>query len=164
MPTQEYIDTYAVQLGRVMGNLAFLERSLRSVLYKMRHPPYTSLPDGPLLLGMRQGDLVPLNWLTSWHTLGELVSAFNDAHRTHHPPFYIDPTLKTLRDALAHGRLVADDSSPQFLLVRFGKPKASIVAVEDAQELTSSWMDSQVGRTGDAIDVVVRRLRELYPD
>jgi hypothetical protein len=120
--TQPYLTAYVAALGRLLANLASLERSLRSVLYAIGHPPHVALPNGVSLLTMRPGDEAPLNALTSWDTLGQLIAAFNAAHVNRQPPLRIDPTLKTLRDAFAHGRLVADAASTHFVLMRFRRP------------------------------------------
>lgn len=113
---------------------------------------------------MRTGEQVPLNALTSWDTLGQLVAAFNAAHQTRNPPLVVDPALKTLRDAFAHGRLIADDSSTHLVLMRFRRPTTGAhVVVEDRYDLTSDWMNEQIVRTDEAIDIVKRRLQELYP-
>lgn len=163
MLTSDYTNDYAAALGRLMANLSQLERSLRSVLYAIGHAPHTSLPTGMFLWTMQPGDQVPLNALTSWDTLGELIAAFNAAHQTRNPPLVVDPTLKTLRDAFAHGRLVADGSSTHFVLMRFRPPTGTTVIVEDRYELTIDFMNEQIVRAGDAIEIVSRRLHEIYP-
>lgn len=162
--TNDYLTDYAAALGRLMANLASLERSLRSVLYAIGHPPHTALPTGMFLWTMRPADQVPLNALTSWATLGELIAAFNASHQTHNPPLSVDPALKTLRDAFAHGRLVAaDETSTHLVLMRFRQPTGTSVVVEDRYELTIDWMNTQIIRSREAIDIVTGRLRELYP-
>ena len=101
---------------------------------------------------------MPLNSLTSWDSLGMLIAAFNESHAA---PVHVDPTITSLRDALAHGRRVASDESTDFVLLRFGRPVGNDVVVEDRVELTVDWLNEQIRRVGDAMDVVSRRLREL---
>jgi hypothetical protein len=114
---------------------------------------------------MQQGEQVPLNALTSWDTLRQLITAFNGTHQERTPPMVIDPDLITLRDAFAHGRLGADSSSTYLVLMRFRKPGpgATTVTVEDRYELTIDFMNRQIARVGSALEIVTGRLRELHP-
>jgi hypothetical protein len=87
-----------------------------------------------------------------------LIAAFNQSHAA---PVQVDPSITLLRDAIAHGRRVASDESTDFVLLRFGRPVGNDVVVEDRVELTVDWLNEQIRRVGDAMDIVSRRLREL---
>ncbi len=156
--SNSYINDFPCALGRLIGNLTSLELLLRSVLHELQHPPHTPLPGGRRLISAQRGEHVPLNALTSWDSLGTLITTFNQLHAA---PVQIDPTITTLRDALAHGRRVADDESTDFVLLRFGRPNGNDVVVEDRVDLTIDWLNEQIRRVGDAMDIVTRRLREL---
>lgn len=156
--SDSYINDFPCALGRLIGNLTSLELLLRSVLHELQHPPHTPLPGGRRLISAQRGEHVPLNALTSWDSLGTLITTFNQLHA---PPVQVDPTITTLRDALAHGRRVADDESTDFVLLRFGRPNGNDVVVEDRVDLSIDWMNEQIRRVGDAMAIVTRRLREL---
>jgi len=156
--SEAYINDFPCALGRLVGNLTSLEILLRSVLHELRHPPHTPLPAGRRLISAQRGEHVPLNALTSWDSLGMLIAAFNQRHAA---PVHVDPTITALRDALAHGRRVANDESTDFVLLRFGRPNGDDVVVEDRVELTIAWLNEQIRRVGDAVDIASRRLREL---
>jgi hypothetical protein len=100
-----------------------LELALRTVLYELAHAPQNPLVHGVPLFSAKKGDHVPLNALTSWASLGDLIAAFNESQKTHDPLLHVDPSLKTVRDAFAHGRLVAADALTHLVLMRFAQPK-----------------------------------------
>jgi hypothetical protein len=88
---------------------------------------------------------------------GPLIDAYNETAKTP-----IDRSLVALRDTVAHGRILAkDDASQHFVLVKFTKPDGRGVSVETSYELTFDWMNDQIARVGDTLDLVKARYREL---
>jgi hypothetical protein len=103
------------------------------------------------------GDKFPVNALTSYVSLSELIDAFNKT-----PPVPIDRSLVTLRDTLAHGRvLCADPVWPNFVLAKMGRPTNGTVAVETFYDMSIHWMNSQIARTREALEQATARYREL---
>jgi hypothetical protein len=127
----------------------------------LAHEPHTPLASGQTLFGAKRGDRVPLNALTSWAQLGDLIKAFNDSQAAHNPPLHIDPSLKALRDAFAHGRIVGNDSLSNLIMMRFAKPKGAEVFVEERHELTLEWMKAQSARVREALQIAYLRLIEF---
>ena len=150
-----YIDRYPCALGRLVGNLSSLEWVLRNVLYVVGLPD-SAFPEGVSLRTAKPGERLPLNALTSWDTLEKLIKAFNQISATP-----IDSELKILRDAFAHGRLLGADEWDQFALMKFFPPDSNGVVVEARYDLTLEWMNEQIMRVGEAIDIAKARLREL---
>ena len=98
-----------------------------------------------------------MNALTSYAPLGELIDAYN---RT--APVPIDRSLVTLRDTLAHGRvLCADPVWANFVLAKMGRPANGTVAVETFYDMSIDWVNSQIARTGEALEQAKARYREL---
>jgi hypothetical protein len=107
---QTYLDNVTRALGRVMGNLWSLEWMVRNVLYLQGHAPHTPMPAQRQLLTAEVGDRLPENALTSYHSLSPLLKAFNTTAAK-----VIDLDLVTLRDTIAHGRVVARDDEVEHL-------------------------------------------------
>ena len=131
------------------------------MLYELAHAPHTPLAVAQPLFSAQRGDQVPLNALTSWAQLGDLIKAFNDSQAAHDPPLHIDPALKGLRDAFAHGRIVGNDSLSNLILMRFAKPHGAVVKVEERHELTLEWMKAQTVRVREALQIAYGRLIEF---
>ncbi len=153
-----YIDLYPCALGRLVGNLSSLEWVLRNVLYLLERPPHATFPSGVSLRTAMPGERLPHNALTSWDTLEKLIDAFNQRN-----PTPLNPNLKTVRDAFAHGRLLGADDWDHLVLMKFFPPDSSGVVVEARYDLTLEWMDEQIIRVGEAIDIAKARLHELRP-
>ena len=154
----KYIENFPRALGHLMGNLWSLEWMVRNVLYLEGHAPHTPMPGQRLLLTAQVGNAFPENALTSYASLTPLLKAFN---KTASKP--IDLDLVTLRDTLAHGRVVAgNDEAEHLSLVKFHPPDANhSVVVATRYELTLQWMDEQIIRVGDALDIAIARYKEL---
>jgi hypothetical protein len=154
---QTYLDNVTRARGRLMGNFWSLEWMVRNVLYLQGHAPHTPMPAQRLLLAAEVGDHLPENALTSYSSLAPLLRAFNATAGTP-----IDLDLVTLRDTIAHGRVVARNDDVEHLsLVKFHPPDASGVVVAIRYELTLPWMDEQIQRVGRALDLAIARYREL---
>jgi len=145
-------------LGRLVWNLWSLEWMLRNVLYLLKRPPHTELSHPEALFAAKTGDRFPENALTSYASLGPMIDAYNESAKTP-----IDRSLVALRDTIAHGRILAkDDASQHFVLVKFTRPDGSgDVRVETSYELTFDWMNDQIARVGDSLDLVKARYHEL---
>jgi hypothetical protein len=129
---------------------------VRQVLYRLGHQPHTSMGPRPLLAA-NVGDSFPVNALTSYDSLGQLIEAYNAT-----ASIKIDLSLVRLRDTLAHGRvLCADDVWVKFSLMKFTRPESGSVTVETRYDLTLDWMDKQIARTSEALHAVEDRYREL---
>jgi hypothetical protein len=154
---QSYLDLFPCALGRLVGNLWSLEWMLRNVLYRLEHPPHTSMGQSKPLFTANVGDKLPVNALTSYASLGELIDAYNKT-----APVPIDLSLVTLRDTLAHGRvLCADPVWANLVLAKMSRPVNGTVAVETFYDMSIDWINSQIARTGEALEQATARYREL---
>jgi hypothetical protein len=150
-------DVHALGIGKLVSNLGTLETGLRVVIYLSETPPRQRLPDSFRIAELADGQILEETALTSWDSLGELISHYNNLH----PDAAIDEDFKRLRDALAHGRIVASGAKSEMRLVRFAKPRNGKVAVEMAQTLSLNWLDEQIKRTMEANRIVNERLHEV---
>jgi hypothetical protein len=145
----DYLNEYANALGRLMGNLASLELALRLALYT--HDPAERWIPGGNVTTLTPGQQVPENWLTSWHTLGELIKAYNKLGGRSKVP--VD--IKDVRDAFAHGRILTEAGQTSTLrLIRFSKPRDGVVTVEENWTLTIDFMREQSRKALEAMKSV----------
>lgn len=137
-------DSFAMNLGKIHGNLLSLEFCLRCYLHAIDDHPRATLDDGMSFDSLKVDDEVPETALTDYRTLGELVDRYNSLIKPAHPDLTIDRTLVDLRDALAHGRVSgANPSFDDLTLVKFAKPKDGRTRVTYSQRLTTQWLKEQ---------------------
>ena len=99
-------EEHARYLGGLVSNFQSLEFILRAFLQQLPTAPQFGLAHGTDIYSFPVGAELPLNELTSYDTLGELVKKFN-SEMNGNEASKIDVTLVALRDALAHGRVSA---------------------------------------------------------
>lgn len=157
---QEAGKEYAHDLGALLGNLQMVEYLLRTYLYEPEPSSFVKLADDLDWYGIRPGDELPLNALTSYETLGQLIERYNQTVGSAYPENTVDPALVWLRDALAHGRVSLPPESTRPVLLKFDRPTASRVKVTVAETLTPDWLMGQRLRVLREGDKVHRRLLE----
>jgi hypothetical protein len=94
------------------------------------------------LATLKEGDYVRESAITSWAGLGTLVNAANARLEAVGSSAKIDPFVVTIRNALAHGRVLhrGDDDIPT--LVKFGTPQAGRVKVESVVVLSADNLNA----------------------
>jgi hypothetical protein len=125
---------HCLNIGYIHTNLVALETSLRFFLLKANKETFTS----PKL----EDTEVPLSHLTNYASLGWLIKEYNsklDPLET--AQFTIDNESERIRDALAHGRLVAPTKEYPLTLWKFGHVKSGRVPIEYNQVLTMEWLE-----------------------
>lgn len=142
-------DIYAYYLGTLVGNLHSLEVLLRIVL---------SGGKWTLNLDARPGDKVDLSAINEWASLSELVQRYNATVGRTHPQHLLTEGARIvkLRNALAHGMVVARSPQPPLRLIKFGKVKGSRdkATVEFAAEMTDDWLREERSLIREAIETV----------
>lgn len=158
---------HACITARLVNNLVSLETMLRIALYLMDTPREQRLPPESFSLArLKPGDVLRESWLTSWHKLSELIDAYNSKQRASGGSV-VDPDIVNLRDAIAHGRLIAEGWTTPLTLVRFckpgkpGTPAAGQVTVEKSDLLDLAWFSEQIARIGQAGTSVAARIQQL---
>lgn len=68
-----------------------------------------------------------------------MIKTFNEALKDEEKAFEVDSGVVHVRDAIAHGRLVATSELP-FRLWKFGTHKGKNVEIEFSEELTADWL------------------------
>lgn len=142
-------DTLIVRMGKVVINLRSLEFLLRFFLFTddVRLGGSGVRGDRVDYQNLKVGDLVPENAFTSYDDLGKLIDKYNE--RVPCFELTVDRSVVDLRDALAHGRVLAfAEFGPWHLLKfakpNFGKPERERVMVTDAVQMNAAWFSEQV--------------------
>jgi hypothetical protein len=78
--------------------------------------------------------------LTNYTSLDFLIDQYNKELTEPEKKFNVDKTVVTIRDAIAHGRLLATLQQPPYRLWKFGKAKDKRVPIEFCEELTVEWL------------------------
>lgn len=136
------LDEHAIRIGYVHTNLAALESSLRFFMLKLR---------GQAFQVPKPGDVdAPLNWMTKWVSLGDLIKKYNGELTTNErPDFLITQEATDIRDALAHGRLHSPELTLPWTLTKFGKQKGGRVPIILNQNMTIDWLDNAYKLVGE---------------
>ena len=121
-------------VGNIVTNLQALETVLRAFLVE-RYGQCAKFP--------KMGDETACrSYLTAYASLGDLLQDYHNDLSENEQKFAVGQTVVRIRDALAHGRLIArgSDPAPPFELWKFGKPKDGKIAVDFAETLTEDWL------------------------
>lgn len=149
---------HASLLGMLMANLQSLEFVLRAYLYAHASASHVPFDAGKTLDSLHVGELVGVNAMTDYDTLGQLIDRYNTSVQVTHPHLMVDRSVVKVRDALAHGRVSTTDLSKPFKLLKFEKPKRSgtHIKVVFCESLTESWFDRQTKLVHDEIQKVAQ--------
>jgi len=156
MELTSLIDIYAYHLGTLIGNLHSLEVALRVALSKGQFT---------VDLGVSEGQQVDQSAINEWAYLSDLVRRYNAQVSQTHPHYVLTKGLAIidLRNALAHGIVLAKAPQPPLRLLKFGKVGGSKdkVVVEFSAEMTDQWLQDQRRMVWNAVEIVGRYLQEL---
>ncbi|MCX6544817.1 MAG: hypothetical protein NTV05_10455 [Acidobacteria bacterium] len=152
-------EDHANGLGHLVVNLQALETAIRSYLYGRADSPHIAFAAGQRLDLLKAGDVVSVDAMTDYRNLGQLIDRFNSLVGKSHPELRLDSSVVSLRDALAHGRVLTSDPSADFLLLKFAKPSAGSARVEYAQTISADWLSAQVHRVYEELQKVVKAMQ-----
>lgn len=150
-------EEYRERLGGVVGNFHALEFVLRAFLQTLPKARPIGLSYGTDIYSFPVGTDVPENELTSYDSLGDLISRFNIEMTSRGLP-QIDLALVDIRDAIAHGRVSGVPNNGKVRLLKFSKPKNGKVRITFNEELTEAWFSTQTTRIFHAVESVAKQL------
>jgi len=110
---------------------------------------------------MNTGDVVDLNTLTNYDSLGQLIDRYNNHAKILSASLTIDKTIVSICDAIAHGRVSGLSPSPPFKLLKFDRPLKNKVEVTFSVIMTIEWFNEQIIRTREAMSKVEEAIRRL---
>ena len=131
--SMDYKD-HCLRIGYIHTNLAALESALRFLLLKANKETFTSPKP--------EDTDAPVNHITNFKSLSWLIKEYNSKlDSSESTQFALDEEFVRIRDALAHGRLVAPMNNYPLTLWKFGPPKSGRVSIEYNEVLTVDWLD-----------------------
>ena len=135
-------ENHLLHLGKLVGNLQSLEGLLRCYLLNIDQTPPAS--KGTLYWNLKTGDVVPEDAFTNYDTLGDLINKYNADVQSRDAGLRVDPSLVSVRDLLAHGRVAAGAPDPSLLkIVKFNRPSDGNVKVVAAALMDETWFKAQ---------------------
>jgi hypothetical protein len=133
--------THLAGIGVISMNSQALELHLRYFLLRLHNQK--------LAFPTPSETSVAVNYLTDFKSLSTLVRQYNSAlSRDERAKFFVSEDAVRVRDAVAHGRLVAPTQNPPFTLWKFGLEFGGRTDVEFCEVLTEQWLVD----TGNMID------------
>ncbi len=128
------LNQYAADLGRFWLNFNSLEFILRLFLARKAGMGTTEFVQ---IRGKEVGQSAVENPITDWRTFGTLCADYNKGMPI---PERLDfSRIVAIRDALAHGRVLGDESG-NLVVVKYSRPKARTVTVEFKQVLSPAYL------------------------
>jgi len=150
------LDIYAYHLGTLLGNLHSLEVALRVALSEGK---WRLNPD------VAVGQEVELDAVNQWAYLSTLVQRYNERVKPMNLEWMLvrGEEIVRLRNALAHGIVLAKSPQPPLRLMKFGRASSSKnkAVVEFSAEMTDAWLTEQRRMIWDALKTVGSYLKHL---
>lgn len=142
---------HASYLGQLVANFQCLETWLRLALLQLE--PYQHALARTDFENISVGAPLAKNELTDYATLGKLIDRFN-ARMAAKGAKTINVALVSIRDSIAHGRVMGTASGFPLRLVKFSEPKAGQVTLVVNEVMDENWFNLQIRRTYRAIERV----------
>lgn len=110
----EDAEKHAQDIGRIVGQLQSIEFLLRWWLAKRN--------GHEIVLPSHVGQVLNVTPVTDYRTMGQLIKAYNSQLNAEEANYQLDMKIVEIRDALAHGRVLAIGDEAFLTLYRFSKP------------------------------------------
>lgn len=151
---------YPKQVGKLVTHLHAFEYALRGRL-SYEDPPVDGVAAADVRLAdLEVGQAVPVNALSSYESLGQLIRRYNQLISAEDPDLVIAANeIVALRDAFAHGRLVPLEADGLLRLMKFDRPVDDRTSVEFAVTLSLEWMHQWCLRLEREFEKVVESMR-----
>ena len=149
------LESHALNLGKLVGNLLSIEMGARMAIVKVDQRAakqvQTQLPQ------VRTADLVELNAFTNNHDLTQTLEKYNKQ-----APLDCRIDVKQivrLRDALGHGRMFGFGSMKNLRLLKFSRKSTDgKVSVELAADMTEEWFRENIRMLNEALEKMRKAL------
>lgn len=132
--TELTVQQFNGHVGAIVMNLQALETAIRFFFFR-KNGEINPFPKP----GVEEA---PSSSLTAYRELGKWIRKFNSGlTKNELPKFSISGDVVEIRDAIAHGRLIAPDPpSLPFTLWKFGEPVNGVSPVRFSVVLTAEWL------------------------
>lgn len=141
---------YNELVGGIVMNLQAFETTVRFYFFR-KNDESNPFPK----LGAEEA---PSSSLTAYVELGKWVRRFDsNLSKEELPKYEISNQVVEIRDAFAHGRLVAPEPpKPPYTLWKFGEPSNGVSPVRFCRVLTEEWLASTAKMIDGEIDKVMK--------
>jgi len=143
-------------IGKIVANLQSLEFALRLILDELQGIHGAGKGTQIDFMKLTVGEWVPENYFTNYDTLNQLIQKVNSELHSHGLSERVDDSLVELRDALAHGRVLALNPDGPYRILKFSKTRDGNVQVTVSVDITPDWLSQQIKRTANELQKVVR--------
>jgi hypothetical protein len=144
------VDEFNSRVGAIVMNLQALETTIRFFFFRKN----SEMEPFPKACGPTE---VPSTSLTTYCQLRKWIRKYNSALSKQESEFAISEESAEIRDAIAHGRLIAPDPpSLPFTMWKFGETVNGMVPVRMCRLLTREWLDQTVREIGTDKDKVIK--------
>jgi len=148
-------------IGRLVRAMWQLEFMLRAFLYERELPKIGRFATRENFIKSPVGTKLPVNAITDYSSLDQLIRRYNAIVRPASQHLTIDDSVVGIRDALAHGRVVAVGQSEAAELVKYSKPQDAEVFVAYRMTMTPETLRRHGKHVQDQMLIIARALREL---
>lgn len=150
------LETHALNLGKLLGNLQMLEMGARLAMVKLDQRQAAQVQ---MQLGQVQaGDTLELNAFTNGDDLRQTLEKFNKRAPVN---CRVDVAgIVGLRDAIAHGRTFGIGPMKHLRLLKFSRRANStaVVQVELAEDMTPEWFTRNIEMLTEALARITKAL------
>lgn len=143
------VDEHARKIGGLICSLQSIEFEIRCFLAWANLPEASGMPLGHKLADFVVGTEYAAGAFTNYDSLRQLILAFNEIADSRGLK-KLPVAIVELRDALAHGRCVADHGDPYFRLIKFSSVRNGRVTVVFNEVLDPDWYQRQRKMLSDA--------------
>ena len=127
---------HAQRVGWLMGQLQSTEFMLRWWLTKHQ--------GRDVVLPRYVGDTLAETPITDYRSLGALIASYNSQLKKEEAKFRVDDAIVDVRDALAHGRILAVGGEKNLTLFRFERPENGKVRTQAITELSEDQLVTDI--------------------
>lgn len=136
-------DDHTQGIGRIVTNPQSLGLYLRIFLCESRG-------EQPRLPAIGDAN-VQMTTLTNCASLNQLIAAYNAGLTVQEKNHAIGTEIVTLRDAIAHGRILGIRPDVPVTLYKFGQPIAGRVPVQMRVEISEDWLSQKMQLVHDQV-------------
>lgn len=140
-------------IGKIVINLKSLEFSLRLILDRLQNLDGSTNID---LMDLTIGEWVSENYFTNYDTLNQLIKKVNSELASRGLSERVDDSIVELRDAIAHGRVLALNPEGPYRMVKFSQSKDNKVQVVVSLDITKDWLSHQISRTNNEVQKTIK--------
>ncbi|MHB8087422.1 MAG: hypothetical protein ACYDH2_04155 [Anaerolineaceae bacterium] len=155
------LDLHSKNIGSIIVNFQALEFALRLFLYEIFNESNGNTITLSQLTKSTVGESFPLNSLTNYDTLFELIKKANKELSRHHINIRIDETIVDIRDAIAHGRVLSLKEDGPVSIIKFSKPIGNLTKVTFCSKLENDWFKEQNIRINIELQKIIKISRLL---